>query len=248
MRKRLKDSMVQFENEEYGFIFRTNSADFTAEEIQQQAEILVERRENIKKRFIHAAAKTAIEKRNHLEYICKEYIEKFNCDIITDNKEVHNTLNECGIDSAYDSGDRISLSNKFTLEKHLRQALSKKVWLKSGAYLVIEPTEALTVIDVNTGKAEFKTKKTETIKKINKEAATEIVRQIQIRNLSGIVIIDFINMDSKDDYDALEEYMREIVKGDFTKCYIVGFTKLGLLELSRKKQEKPLYEFVKTME
>lgn len=244
IRNRLKNSIKQFVNEEYGFILRTNSVDFTSEEIQKQAEKLIERRKNIKKSFQYAAPKSVIEKRDYFEYVCKEYIDKFNCDIITDNREVFDTLNECGIDSVYDAGDKISLSNKFALEKHLRQALSKKVWLKSGAYLVIEPTEALTVIDVNTGKAEFRTNKTETIKRINKEAALEIARQIQIRNLSGIVIIDFINMDSQEDYDLLEQYMREAVSRDFIKCYVVGFTKLGLMEVSRKKQEKPLYEFI----
>lgn len=129
IRNRLKNSIKQFVNDEYGFILRTNSVDFTSEEIQQQAEKLIERRKYIKKSFQYAAPKSVIEKRDYFEYVCKEYIDKFNCDIITDNKEVFDALNECGIDSAYDTGDKISLSNRFALEKHLRQALSKKYGL-----------------------------------------------------------------------------------------------------------------------
>lgn len=248
LRNELKNMLMQFHNDEFGFILRTNSTGFSSGEIKEQAEKLIRKWEDINQSFRHASPKSALEKRNYLEDVCKEYVKKTNCGIITDNSMVFEKLAACGLDIAYNENGKISLSNKYSLEKHLRQALNRKVWLKSGAYIIIEPTEALTVIDINTGKAECRTNRKETIRKINIEAAAEIVRQIQVRNLSGIIIIDFINMDSDDDYIWLEQYMQDIVRDDFAQCYIVGFTKLGLLEISRRKKEKPLHEFVKKLD
>lgn len=243
----LKENLKQYVNDEVGFILRTNSVEYSAEEIKKQAEELLNQWNEIQHRFQYAAVKSVILKRKNLEEVCKEYVKKENCDIITDNKQLYDRLTSENINIKYNEDNKISLCNKYSLEKHLRQALNEKVWLKSGAYLVIEPTEALTVIDVNTGKAELRTNRNETIRKINLEAANEIIRQIQVRNLSGIIIVDFINMDDKKNYIKLEQSMKEAVKGDFCPCYIIGFTQLGLMEISRKKREKPLYEIIKNM-
>ncbi len=126
----------------------------------------------------------------------------------------------------------------------MKNALSKKVWLKSGAYLVIEVTEGLTVIDVNTGKAEFHSNKEKTFEKINLEAALEISKQLRIRNISGIIIVDFINMSKKESYQNLENILKSYVDCDYVKCNIWGMTHLGLMEISRQKKEKPLKEIV----
>jgi len=117
------------------------------------------------------------------------------------------------------------------------------VWLKSGGSLIIQPTEALTVIDVNTGKAIAGKKKTqETFLKVNREAAREIARQIRLRNLSGIIIIDFIDMELERDKELLMEELRENFKKDPTKTTLVDMTALGLEEVTRKKVRKPLHE------
>ncbi|MFQ9515407.1 MAG: ribonuclease E/G [Eubacterium sp.] len=244
LRDSLKETLKEFVNEEYGFILRTNSVEYSAAEIKKQAQLLIEQWQEVKRRFEHASAKSAILKRDHLTDLCRVYIKKTGGDIITDNMQVYRTLSDKDLSVIYNEEDKISLSNKYSLEKHLSHALNSKVWLKSGAYLVIEPTEALTVIDVNTGKAECRTNRNETIKKINIEAAHEIIRQIQVRNLSGIIIVDFINMEDKTGYIELEQLMQDGAKGDFSPCYIVGFTKLGLMEISRKKIEKPLHEIM----
>ena len=91
----------------------------------------------------------------------------------------------------------------YRLESVLKSATDRRVWMKSGGYLVIEPTEALTVIDVNTGKYTGKKTPAETILKINLEAAHEVARQLSLRNLSGIIIVDFIDMESKEDQETL---------------------------------------------
>ena len=139
---------------------------------------------------------------------------------------------------------KISLCNKYALGHLMKEATAKNVWLKSGAYIVIEPTEAMTVIDVNTGKAEFHSSREKTFEKINQEAAKEIARQISIRNISGIIIIDFINMESPKNYDELLTKMKFYVGRDDKKCTVCGFTKLGLMEITRQKKEKPLSEII----
>ena len=123
----------------------------------------------------------------------------------------------------------------------MQNSLNRHVWLKSGGYLIIEHTEAMTVIDVNTGKADFKSNRDKTIQKINEEAAKEIARQLQIRNISGTIIVDFIGSDELKNGNLIA-VMRQEVKKDYVSCSVVDITKLGLMEITRKKQEQPLYE------
>ena len=120
--------------------------------------------------------------------------------------------------------------------------LRKRVWLNSGAYLVIEPTEALTVIDVNTGKAINKKDMHSHIYAINREAAAEAARQIRLRNLSGIILIDFINMPNREDKDELMKYLKGLLEEDPTQTTLVGISKLDLVEITRQKVRKPLHE------
>lgn len=139
----------------------------------------------------------------------------------------------------------LPLKALYRLEKGLDDGLCEKVWLKSGAYLVIEPTEALTVIDVNTGKYTGGSKKQKVIQKINQEAAKEIARQLRLRNLSGIILVDFVDMKEKEAQEELLAFMRELLKKDPMKAAAVDLTSLGLMELTRKKQRKPLLEQAK---
>ena len=129
------------------------------------------------------------------------------------------------------------------IQSKLAKALQKRVWLKSGGNLVIEPTEALTVIDVNTGKAvEGKRNKETTFFKLNCEAAVEAARQIRVRNLSGIILIDFIDMKKKQHQDELMSLLREELAKDKIRTALVDITKLGLVEITRMKKNKSLYE------
>lgn len=144
--------------------------------------------------------------------------------------------------------DLLSLTNLYGLNDKLSDAIRPMVWLKSGGSLVIQPTEALTVIDVNTGKAVAGKKKVqETFLKVNREAAKEIAKQIRLRNLSGIIIIDFIDMELKKDQDLLMEELEEYFKKDPVKTMLVDMTALGLVEVTRKKVRKPLHEQVEEL-
>lgn len=140
--------------------------------------------------------------------------------------------------------NQISLSNLYGLQTKIDEVSNKRVWLKSGAYLIIEPTEAMTVIDINSGKNIKKSDNEQLYFDVNMEAAEEIARQIRLRNLSGIVIIDFINMQNKEMKSALLEHIKKCCKNDFSKVFIYDFTQLGLLELTRAKKSKALHELL----
>ncbi len=134
------------------------------------------------------------------------------------------------------------LFEKYGIEQELTRALTRKVWLSCGGYLVIDQTEALTVIDVNTGKFVGSTDLASTVFKTNLQAATEIARQLRLRNLTGIIVVDFIDMEKDKERKAIVEQLEEELKGDRTKTNILGFTKLGLLEITRKKVQEGLWE------
>ena len=129
----------------------------------------------------------------------------------------------------------------YSLDRELDRALAKYVNLKSGADLVIETTEALHVIDVNSGKSRAgKLEKEEQSLKVNLEAAAECARQIRLRNLSGIILIDFINLSREEDSEKVTEALREAVAKDRIHTQVFGLTRLGLMELTRRKVELPL--------
>lgn len=139
---------------------------------------------------------------------------------------------------------KLSLSALYSVQARLDELTQTRVWLPSGAYLYIEPTEAMIVIDVNTGKAGQKSDSEQLFFDVNKEAAYEIARQLRLRNLSGMIIVDFINMKEKAKEREIHDYMKHCVKNDFSKVNVYDFTKLGLLELTRNKKSRALHEIL----
>ncbi len=152
-----------------------------------------------------------------------------------------------GLLSKY-SDPLVSLPKVYSLEKAMDDALGKRVWLKSGGYLVIEPTEAMVVIDVNTGKYSGRKTMEDTILKINLEAAWEIGRQLRLRNLSGIIVVDFIDLKNPENVQLLMKTLSQAVSRDPVKTTVVEITKLGLVEITRKKVRRPLYEQIQEVE
>ena len=138
--------------------------------------------------------------------------------------------------------DDYSLQKLYRTETQLNELLAKKVWLKSGAYLVIEKTEAMYVIDVNSGKNISKKNAAEYIYQINLEAADEIMRQIRLRNLTGMILVDFINMEDSEKDASLLQQLGVLAKRDHIQTNIVDITALGLVEITRKKTTKSLAE------
>ena len=137
----------------------------------------------------------------------------------------------------------VMLDAFYNVSRTLEQAHMQRVWLKSGAYIIIQPTEALVSIDVNTGKAISKKKDVQkTFLKVNLEAARKILYQLRFRNLSGMILIDFIDMKDEENNQLLMETLKEECSKDGVKTSVVDMTKLGLVEVTRKKTRKTLYE------
>lgn len=134
----------------------------------------------------------------------------------------------------------VPLFDLMRVDHQLEQAMERHVWLKSGGTLVIDETEAMTVIDVNTAKFTGKKSLEETIFRLNCEAAEEIARQLRLRDLGGIVLIDFIDMEQECTREALLEHLREALKADRNRTNVLGMTALGLVEMTRKKVRQPL--------
>jgi len=128
----------------------------------------------------------------------------------------------------------------YQLETKIAKALSRKVWLKCGGYLVIDRTEALTVIDVNTGKFVGGSSLEDTVLKANLEAASEIAKQVRLRDIGGIIIIDFIDMHEHEHQQMVLDALKQALKKDRTKSTVVGMTGLGLIEMTRKKVKQEL--------
>lgn len=158
-------------------------------------------------------------------------------EIVTDIPEVTEAISEIPLYT-----DEYTLTLRYSLASLLEKTLSKRAYLKSGAYLVIEPTEAMTVIDVNSGKSIKGKNAEEQFLKINIEAAKEIARQLRLRNISGIVMIDFINMKEESHNHELMKNLTEYVRTDPVRTTVVDMTKLGLVELTRQKGKRALHE------
>jgi len=253
-KERLKLLIRDWELPDAGLIIRTNASRASAEELSEEFQKLLAKYRFLTEQAVHRTVYSCVQKSRpaYLTSILGSRSDMLK-EIVTDDKELYEQIRDfLQEEMPKDAGklrlyeDRLlPLKALYRLEKGLADALSERVWLRSGAYLVIEPTEALTVIDVNSGKCTAGKNKQETIKKINLEAAKEITRQLRLRNLSGIIVVDFVDMEEKEDSETLLEMMREQLKADPQKAAAVDMTKLGLMELTRKKQKKTLLEQAK---
>ncbi|KLU63158.1 ribonuclease G [Peptococcaceae bacterium CEB3] len=166
--------------------------------------------------------------------------------IIADREEVAEVMREALADIGHPASRAVSvdpsgsLFSRYGVDDEVRKALRPKVWLKSGGYLVVNSTEALVAIDVNTGKYVGKRSLAETVLRTNLEAAKEVARQLRLRNLGGIIIIDFIDMDAAADQERVLQALEEACLPDRIKCHILGLTQLGLVEMTRKKVGRTL--------
>merc|ERR1712078_97811 len=138
--------------------------------------------------------------------------------------------------------DSQNILEKYRVISAISEALKPRVDLPSGGYIIIEPTEALTVIDVNSGSFTRSANSRETVLWTNCEAAIEIARQLKLRNIGGVIIIDFIDMDSRRDQLQLLEHFTTAIKDDAARPQIAQLTELGLVELTRKRQGQNIYE------
>lgn len=234
-----------------GVIFRTGSADKDDAQLQEEYQFLSVNYKNIMSiyRSRTCFSKILASPRNWLNYV--HAVSEPSLRVLTDIPEVYREISDQYTGAAekplcelYTDGSYPLIKLK-SLETQISRALSKNVWLKSGASLVIETTEALTSIDVNTSKTEIHKNNEETFLQINMEAAGEICRQLRLRNLSGIIIIDFINLSSKEAEEKLMAELRKLSREDSVQLNLIDMTPLGLVEMTRKRTYRPLYEQMK---
>ncbi len=235
-----------------GLIIRTECRDVPSEVLRGALEGLIQEFYQLLKNAFYRSVFTCIKTPpspwqdaiNHF-VLPEEYQE-----IVTDDPELYEDMKESDI-IPKEKQIRLYEDRNYPLEKlyslatKIEGALSTRVWLKSGAYLIIEPTEALTVIDVNSGKFEAHKGEQDYYRAINMEAAVEIAFQIRLRNLSGMILVDFINMTNPEDQEALLKEMQHHLVRDRVKSCVVDITKLGLMEITRMKTVPPLLEQAK---
>ena len=250
-KNQIRKMLQERDFEDFGIILRTNAGSSAPEQILEECETL---KINLKQLIKESSSRTCFSclYKNLPAYITgirDSYVGKLE-EIITDCPDLYDQLKEYLETRQKEDAEKLklytddllSLGKLYSLENALSKALDKRVWLKSGGYLVIEPTEAMVVIDVNTGKYEGKKKLEETVLKINLEAAAEIARQLRLRNLSGIIMVDFIDMNQEANKEALMDALRAAVAKDPVKTVVVEMTRLNLVEITRKKVRRPLYE------
>ncbi len=257
LKKALKKALKPFLGEEYGLIARTNcetlfdGEQFFEEELLREAGRLIEEYETVLRIAPTKKAFTKLygNKPEYLNKVIDARMDELEA-VVTDIPVVYNTIEALGDKAVLEklklyTDHLFPLSKLYNVESQIRDALKERVWLKSGAYLVIQPMEALTVIDVNTGKFISNKNKEEGFLKVNLEAAQEIGRQLRLRNYSGIILVDFIDMKKTESKEKLMAALHGIAAKDKVRTAVVDMTKLGLVEITRKKIKKPLHEQVK---
>ena len=250
-RKRLQDFVRQKNDDGFGVIIRTNAKNASEEELNAEYAYLKEVHNKVVNFGVHKTVFSLL-MQDEAPYIkqLRNISQDELGEIITDDKEIFEQAQEflskhqpADLDKLrFYEDESYSLWKLYGLETVLDDATRTRVWLKSGGYLVVEPTEALTVIDVNTGKYDGNKKVDATFKKINTEAAIETAKQLRLRNISGIIIIDFIDMKSEEDKQDVLNTLTQELKKDPVKAALVDMTKLNLAEVTRKKVKKSLRE------
>lgn len=231
-----------------GFIARTISQGVPEEKLYEDCAFLISLWKDIQKRSTQLPAPSLVQPELDLLLKCardmtNDHLEK----IIIDSQEAADRTSKfvglidpklCDKIEVYTGSD--PLFSHYGIETEITRAMSRKVWLRSGGYLVIDQAEALTVIDVNTGRFVGRRNLDETILKTNLEAVREVAFQLRLRNIGGMVIIDFIDMESEEDRDKVLAVLQDTLKKDKARCNVIKISELGLVEMTRQRKRESL--------
>lgn len=253
-RERLKKLVEKVKPETHGVIVRTAAEGKTPEEFEKDLEQLTKLWDKIQKASIQKKAPAMVH--SELTLVYKVIRDIFTQDvdrlIIDSPVEYEKILELVDIISPH-LKNRIHLYHNdnplfqaYGVESEIDKALRRKVWLESGGYIIIDKSEALTTIDVNTGKYIGRNSLSDTILRTNLEAVDEITRQVRLRDIGGILILDFIDMERVEDRGKVMKALQEALKRDRTKTHIIGMTELGLIQLTRKRVNRDLDELLRT--
>ncbi len=225
-----------------GIIIRTAARELQMKQVEQELNVLRELfQESLQKGKSKSAPALIFEEGSMLHQIARNYSHHPETKIVTDNHEDYLFLkrwmkmNELNQAQLVMHTDKEGIFSTYHLEKKLERVFNRKVWLKNGGHLVIDETEAMTVIDVNTGKFTGKTTLEDTVVKANREAAVAVAEQLRLRDIGGIILIDFIDMEKEESKREVLTALKQAVVKDRTRTNVIGFTQLGLVEMTRKK-------------
>jgi len=244
-RERLKNVTEEIKPPKIGVIVRTVAEGVTKEELEEDLELLLKNWQRIEHKGRISGAPMLIHKD-------LELIKRILRDVVTDDvrrilvnshftyEKIMELIGQKRLKYEVTLSEDTNLFSKYHIRQELLRALKRKVWLKSGGYIIIDQTEALTSIDVNTGKYVGSVDLEDTVSKTNLEAAVEIARQLRLRNIGGIIIIDFIDMENEVHQKQVLAKLEEELHKDKTRAHILGITSLGLVEMTRKKMRHSL--------
>ena len=246
VRKRLRSILDRVKPSEHGLIVRTAAEHATEEELSADMRLLLEQWEGIAAKAAKAKAPTLLYREPELAV--RVIREEFNAEyrhVVIDDLRLFDDIKAYVSAFNPELADRIeyydreaeglSLYEQYHVHEQVHKALDRKVWLPSGGSLIIEHTEALTVIDVNTGKNVGTSSLEETVYHNNLEAAEEIAKQLRLRDIGGIIVIDFIDMEVRDNRDKVVEVFRNALARDKTRSQVFAISDLGLVEMTRKR-------------
>ncbi len=247
-RDRLRGILEKNAPEGTGFIARTTSQGVSEEKLSEDCAFLVSLWRDIQKRSTQLPAPSLVQPELDLILKCARDMTNDQLErIIIDQPEAASKVKQ--FVSLIDSKlvERIELYQgsdplfaHYNIETEITRAMNRKVWLKSGGYLVIDQAEALTVVDINTGRFVGRRNFEETILKTNLEAVKEVAFQLRLRNIGGMVIIDFIDMESEEHRERVLTSLQEALKKDKAKCNVIKISELGLVEMTRQRKRESL--------
>jgi ribonuclease E len=249
-RRRLRELIAEHRPEGMGVIVRTAAEGATADDIKADISRLQEVWQSIETNLKTASAPELLyEEPPMVTRVIREHFTRdFKRLLIDDQRTYDRVLEYLGgtesdlLDTVQLYRDEMALFERFHVEDQLRKALDRKVWLPSGGHIVIDRTEALTVIDVNTGRFVGTSNLEDTVLENNLEAAQEIARQLRLRDIGGIIVIDFIDMETQKNQDAVLLRLREHLAKDKTRTQVFEVSNLGLVEMTRKNVSAGLLE------
>ncbi len=250
-RTRLKELMTALLPEGMGAIIRTTAEGRPARDIKRDLNVLISTWNTINKKFKKAKPGEKIHEDIPLSFrVIRDHLDEDVEVVITDDKENQQKIHTLvkSVTPEFASKVRFyegppSLFNRFEVEKQIDKALQKKVFLKSGGSVIIETTEAMTVIDVNTGKFTGSGKMEDTILKTNLEAAEEIVTQLRLRNIGGLIVIDFIDMSISSNRQKLSRFLEKMLKErDKYQSVTLKVSEFGIVQMTRKRSGKTLMQ------
>ncbi len=250
-RERLKKIAEKIKPQQMGVIVRTAAEGQTEKNLKRDTKYLLRVWEKIQRKAGSVRAPALLHKDyDMVSRIVRDYFSEDVNRLVVDSRAEYERIREMLGTLSPKMRRRVTYYNSntpvfdyFGIEPQIEKALKRKVWLDCGGYLVIDETEALVSIDVNTGKYIGSTNNlADTVLKTNLDAAKEIARQLRLRNMAGIIVVDFIDMESEDDQQQVLDLLQAEVKRDKVKTNVVGFTQLGLVEITRKKVKRDLDE------